>query len=238
MFIDLNQSRILLLGATGGIGRSLATSLSELGANLVLTARTSEDQTSLQQEFKCEVLICDMNNQEQVDLLADTIEPLNGVCIVSGIVKIVPPKLLVKKNIEPQVTTNLISPLALVGALLKKNKVLQGGSIIFTSASSRLNQAPCTAPYAGAKLGLIGSARSLAADLSEKKIRVNCVSFDYVDTQMIKAVKADDSGIIGISPVQYTSLPYLFLLSSRSRWITGQLIAADAGRMLGKVRYA
>ena len=74
--------------------------------------------------------------------------------------------------------------------------------------------------------------------LVEKKIRVNTVSFDYVETDMIKAVKATTTDIIGIAPVEYSSMPYLFLLSQMSRWISGQIIAADAGRMLGKVRYA
>ena len=42
---------------------------------------------------------------------------------------------------------------------------------------------------------------------------------------------------IGVSPVSFTAIPYLYLLSDRSRWITGQIVAADAGRMLGKTRY-
>jgi NAD(P)-dependent dehydrogenase (short-subunit alcohol dehydrogenase family) len=84
----------------------------------------------------------------------------------------------------------------------------------------------------------VGAAKSLAADLSPKKIRVNVVSFDYVQTDMIKSIQNtphDDT--VGISPVEYSSIPYLFILSSMSRWITGQTVAADAGRMLSKVRH-
>jgi hypothetical protein len=69
-------------------------------------------------------------------------------------------------------------------------------------------------------------------------MRVNTVSFDYVETDMIKAVQTTTVDTIGIAPIEYSSMPYLFLLSSMSRWISGQIIAADAGRMLGKVRYA
>ena len=65
------------------------------------------------------------------------------------------------------------------------------------------------------------------------------MSFDYVETEMIKDIKEIETDrIVGVSPVKYSSTPYLFLLSKMSRWTTGQLIAADAGRMLGKVRYA
>jgi NAD(P)-dependent dehydrogenase (short-subunit alcohol dehydrogenase family) len=191
-----------------------------------------------QNEFKCFIYQCDIDIDEDVQSLAASIDSLDGVCIVSGVVKLIPPKLLSKRMIDAQVITNLASPLNIVGSLLKKNKLNNGASIIFTSAAGRLCQPPCTAAYAGAKLGLHGAARSLAVDLSPKKMRVNTVSFDYVETDMIKAVQATTTDIIGIAPVEYSSMPYLFLLSQMSRWISGQIIAADAGRMLGKVRYA
>jgi len=65
------------------------------------------------------------------------------------------------------------------------------------------------------------------------------VSFDYVITEMVKDIDYSqfENDIVGASPVEYTSLPYLYLLSKMSRWVTGQIIAADAGRMLSKTRY-
>lgn len=238
MFQDLSGKDILIIGASRGIGYQLAQSLKTLGANLYLTVRSADDQDRLAREFDCQSFICDLSGDESIQALASQVPSINGVCVVGGQVKLVPPKLLSRKNVEPQIFLNLVAPLLLIGALLKNNKIKNGGSIVFTSAGARLNQVNCSSPYAAAKLGLYGAGKSLAADLSSKKIRVNTVSFDYVNTDMIKGIKTSEVGIVGISPVEYTSFPYMFLLSEMSSWTTGQIIAADAGRMLGKVRYA
>ena len=237
MFNDLRDKEVLVVGASRGIGKQLAKTLYSLGANVHLAARNLEALNVIKDEFECPIYQCDIDNDEDVQSLASAISNLDGVCIVSGVVKLIPPKMMSKRMIDSQVITNLASPLNVIGALLRKNKLNDGASIIFTSAAGRLCQPPCTAAYAGAKLGLHGAARSLAIDLSPKKIRVNTVSFDYVETDMIKAVQTTTVDTIGVSPVEYSSMPYLFLLSQMSRWISGQMIAADAGRMLGKVRY-
>lgn len=237
MFEDLKGKNILVVGASKGIGKQLTKTLHDLGANMHLAARNIDALTNIKNEYNCSIYQCDIDNDEDVQALASSITSLDGVCVVSGVVKLIPPKMLSKKMIDSQVITNLASPLNIVGALLRKNKLNDEASIIFTSAAGRLCQPPCTAAYAGAKLGLHGAARSLAIDLSPKKIRVNTVSFDYVETDMIKAVQTTTVDTIGVSPVEYSSMPYLFLLSKMSRWISGQMIAADAGRMLGKVRY-
>ena len=238
MFSDLQGKSILVIGASRGIGKALAYALSELGASIHLASRNLDELNKISDELQCAVYPCDIDNEESVNGLIGKLPSIDGVCIVSGFVKLIPPKLLSKKMVDAQIITNLASPLSLIGALLKKNLINDSASIIFTSAAGRLCQPPCTAPYAGAKLGLLGAARSLAVDLSPKKIRVNTVSFDYVETDMIKGVQTTTVDTIGVSPVEFSSIPYLFLLSNMSRWISGQIIAADAGRMLGKVRYA
>jgi len=237
MFEDLKGKNILVVGASKGIGRQLAITLNELGANLYLASRNIVALNVLKQQIPCSVYQCDIDDENSVKNLTNLLPKLDGICIVSGFVKLIPPKMLSKKMVDAQVITNLASPLSLIGGLLRKDIVNNGASIIFTSAAGRLCQPPCTAPYAGAKLGLHGAARSLASDLGHKKIRVNTVSFDYVDTEMIASMDKMNTDTIGVSPVEYSSVPYIFLLSKMSRWISGQIIAADAGRMLGKSRY-
>ena len=238
MFEDIKGKNILIVGASRGVGKALAISLGQLGANLHLASRKLEDLRAVQREVPSEIYECDVDSEESVNNLAKNIANVDGVCVVSGFVKLIPPKMLSKKMVDAQVITNLSAPIYLVGALLRGNSLNDGCSIVFTSAAGRLCQPPCTAPYAGAKLGLLGAARSLAVDLAPRKIRVNVASFDYVDTDMIKGVQPTTVDTIGVSPVENSNIPYIFLLSSMSRWVSGQIIAADAGRMLGKVRYA
>ena len=238
MFEDIKGKNILVVGASKGIGKALAINLAELGANLHLASRNLEQLQDIAETLGATAYKCDIDSDEDVNNLASSLKNIDGVCIVSGFVKLIPPKMLSKKMVDAQVITNLASPMSLVGALLRKNSLNDSASIIFTSAAGRLCQPPCTAPYSGAKLGLIGAAKSMAVDLSPRKIRVNVVSFDYVDTDMISAVQTTTVDTIGVAPPDYPTVQYIFLLSKMSRWISGQLIAADAGRMLGKVRYA
>lgn len=237
-FDDLKDKKILVVGASQGIGKELCINLGICGSDIYSLSRNETKLRELTSQIKSKSIICDINDEKQVQEAVEKIEPLDGVCFVSGIVKLIPPKLLMRKTVEPQILTNLISPICFLGELLKKKKIKDHCSVIFTSAAGRLNHPKCTASYSASKMGLIGAVRSLISDLSFKnKIRLNNVSFDYVDTPMIKDVQTEDKNIIGISPVEYTSFPYLFLLSERSKWINGQIIAADAGRMLGKNRY-
>jgi NAD(P)-dependent dehydrogenase (short-subunit alcohol dehydrogenase family) len=153
MFEDLKGKNILVVGASKGIGRHLAITLNGLGANLHLAARNIEALNALKDEISCVIYQCDIDKDEDVQALASNVDSLDGVCIVSGVVRLIPPKMLSKKMIDAQLITNLASPLNIIGALLKKNKVNDSASIILTSAGGRLCQPPCTAVYAGAKLG-------------------------------------------------------------------------------------
>ena len=73
------------------------------------------------------------------------------------------------KNVEQQTNLNFSAPLLLVSSLLRKRKLNSPSSIIFTSASARINQVPCSAAYAGTKLGLLGAQNLLPRTLERKK---------------------------------------------------------------------
>jgi NAD(P)-dependent dehydrogenase (short-subunit alcohol dehydrogenase family) len=241
MFEDLKDKKILIVGASQGIGKNLVETLSHLGAKLFIASRSIEKLNVIANDLGPQVTpICfDIQDEDNYVNAFKNISTIDGVCIVTGVVKLIPPKLLNKKMINAQIEINLSSPLALIGFLLKKGILQESSSVIFTSSSARHNGITSTAVYAASKMGLLGATKSLAVDLSKKKIRVNCVSFDYVETEMTAGIDTSPyvKGIVGVSPVEFSAIPYCFLLSSMSRWITGQIIAADAGRMLTKSRY-
>ena len=242
-FDDLKNKKILVVGASQGIGKQVCIQLNKLGSKIYALARNKQNLKNLSEQIDAKLLECDINIEKQVVSIANEIDPIDGICFIAGFVKLLPPKFLMKKTIEPQFTTNIISPLSFLGEFLRKKKINDKASIIFTSASARMNHPPCSVPYASAKMGLIGASKALVKDLSfSNKMRFNVVSYDYVETEMVKNMKVNDKDlndkdIISVSPVEHTATPYIFLLSSRSKWINGQIIAADAGRMLSKTRY-
>lgn len=238
MFHDLAGKNILVVGCSKGIGKNLAEAIQSFSANLSLISRNNPNiepvNSKLVNFFKL-----DITKEEDYAPALENLEPLDGLCFVAGDLKLVPPVLLNKRFIDLSFDVNLISPLSLLGFLLKKKLIKNNSSIVFTSSVGRHSQAECSAPYSAAKMGILGAVNALASDLSKKQIRVNSVSFDYVLTEMSENIDKEQftAGIVDLSPVEFTATPYLFLLSNMSRWITGQIIAADAGRMLSKTRY-
>jgi NAD(P)-dependent dehydrogenase (short-subunit alcohol dehydrogenase family) len=238
MFKDLKNKNILIVGCSKGIGKNLAEAIQSFSSNLFLISRNNPNIHPTNSN-KVNFYELDITKEEDYASALENLEPLDGVCFVAGNVKLIPPALMNKKFIEQSFDINLKSPLSLLGFLLKKRLIKNHSSIVFTSSVVRHSQAECSAPYSAAKMGILGAVNALASDLSKKQIRVNSVSFDYVLTEMTENIDKDQftDGIVDVSPVEFTATPYLFLLSNMSRWITGQIIAADAGRMLSKTRY-
>lgn len=238
MFNDLKDKNILVVGCSKGIGKNLAEAVQSFSANLFLISRNNPNIQSTNSN-KVNFYELDITKEEVYESALKNLEPLDGVCFVAGVSKLAPPQLMNKKFINEVIDINLTSPTTLLAYLLKKKLITDNSSIVFTSSVVRHSQAECSAPYAAAKMGLLGTVNGLASDLSKRKIRVNAVSFDYVETEMTKTIDLTQfkDGIVDVSPVEFTATPYLFLLSNMSRWITGQIIAADAGRMLSKTRY-
>ena len=140
---------------------------------------------------------------------------------------------------------NLVGPVELISLMLKYRKFREHASIILTSAASRTGGSSTSLLYSIAKAGLTTVHKTLVEELAYSKIRINSVSFDYVKTDMTdfilqnyerKGIPAD-SDTVGISPVEATVTPFLFLASSASKWMSGQLVAADAGRQLTRATY-
>jgi NAD(P)-dependent dehydrogenase (short-subunit alcohol dehydrogenase family) len=238
MFHDLRDKNILVVGCSKGIGRNLADAIQSFSANLSLISRNNPNIQPANSN-KVNFFELDITKEENYALALENLEPLDGVCFVAGVLKLTPPHLMNKKIIAQSFDVNLKSPLSLLSFLLKKRLIKNNSSIVFTSSVGRHSQPECSVSYAAAKMGILGAVNALASDLSKKQIRVNSVSFDYVLTEMSENLDKEQftDGIVDVSPVEFTAIPYLFLLSSMSRWITGQIIAADAGRMLSKTRY-
>lgn len=124
-----------------------------------------------------------------------------------------------------------------------------GGSIICTSSTAGLKGIPFMAPYVAAKHGVIGIARSLANELGAKGVRVNVVAPAGVETHMLdnlgnlQEMIAEDQNLgavfINALPIENENLDprdisnaVLFLASDESRYVTGLVLAVDAGNTI------
>lgn len=236
LYSDLKGKHILVVGASSGIGRTLSLALSELGCQLVLCSRNIESDTELSRLDNVKLLNLNITEEENYKSIFQEFEAFDGVCITAGITQTLSTKLLSRKVIHKVMDVNVISQIFLISSLFKLKKLNISSSIIFTSSTSRGSRLPMGVSYAASKAAIAGMVASFRADFTndENKIRVNSVSFDYVDTGMIDSVQNPDvMHTVGVQPVQNTSLPYIYLLSDASCWVSGINVAADAGRFLG-----
>ena len=248
MYEDIKNKRILVVGASRGIGRQLCHALQQFGGHVLAASRCLEalsiglKRTGILSE---QLFACDIQETESISELVKNLDPVDAVCITAGTTKLVPKHMIKRPIIDNQFSVNLSGPIDLISTMFRFKKIKSGASIITTTASGRYNGVKATIPYVAAKNGLVAVSRSLSSELSSQGIRINSVSFDYVATGMTESIidnfeknKTDDlDGIVGVSPVENTVIPYFYLISDTSKWMTGQVLSADAGRRLSRVVY-
>ncbi|MCF8350321.1 MAG: SDR family oxidoreductase [Bacteroidales bacterium] len=239
---DLHGKAILITGASSGLGRQSAITLSRYGARLIITGR---DQKRLQKTFDLlegsghEKIIADLSVEKDVENLTQRISKINGVLYSVGISSIVPAAFLQKEEIEKVFDTNFKSILYLNTALLRQKKFEQAASILFISTISAKYPYVGGSLYVSAKTALEGYARVLALELAKKKIRVNCLRPAFVKGSMLEQTKEelseevikqiDKKQPLGLSEPADVANTVVFFMSDASKWITGTNLVLGGG---------
>ncbi len=243
--MELTGKRILVTGASSGIGRAVAVLLSELGAKVVIIGR---DEERLQETF--DMLIGDGHTKQIFDLvefdcydqlfkeIRNSGSKLDGLVHCAGIAKVIPIKVVSIHNMTEMLQVNFMSFMELVKHYSKKNNST-GGSIVCMSAINAHYPQKCMSVYAASKGALEMAVSSLAVELFEKGIRVNAIVPGPIRTAMAEQfseVSGDESNIIGrqlipLGEPEDIANMTAYLLSDASRFITGRNVYVDGGRL-------
>lgn len=239
---SLTDKKILVTGASSGIGRQTAISTSFMGASLILSARNlerlEETKKMCKDESSVSLLRADLLNDEEVDQLVLDLPELDGIVLVSGIMKTLPFKFVTRKDIELIMQTNFLSPAIFLSKLLKKNKIKNGGSIVFVSSIGGNNIGTIgNSMYGSTKAAINGLQKTLTIEVAPKKIRVNNVAPGMVKTEMWQngAVSSDELKIdekkypLGYGTTEDVANGIIYLLSDASKWVTGTSLILDGG---------
>ena len=244
-FLDFKNKTILITGASIGIGKKTAHFLDELGANLVLHASKEESIANLKIAFPAEqhsFFRADFSKPEELEKEFNTL-PLKDLKI-DGYVNCVgmrsrkPLNLLKPAHTLEVLNTNVASFLEMVRLVTKKNQFNPGLSILSVSSVAALVGGPGVTVYASSKAAVDAAIRCLAKELFKKEIRINSVISGQINTEAYEQLM--ESKTEQIDPVlerQYLGLGQaadvaniiLFMLSEKSRFITGSAIPADGG---------
>jgi NAD(P)-dependent dehydrogenase (short-subunit alcohol dehydrogenase family) len=194
--------RVLVTGASRGIGRAVARRLHARGAKLALSARTLANlQPVLAETPGSAGVPAELSDPAQVETLVarakDALGGLDGFVHCAGIVRYTPALEVTRAELEAQLSLNFTSAFRLSQAVARELVAAgSGGSIVHIASTLATNPAAGTAAYAASKAALIAWTKSLALELAPQSIRVNAVAPGIIDTDMIHVVRGGDSASV------------------------------------------
>lgn len=241
---SLRGKRILVSGATSGLGQATALHCARLGAEVIGIGRNPDRLASTLAELQAisplqhRMLAADLTDdagRQQVIAALDT--PVNGVLHGAGISRLSPVRMITEAHLREVQAINVEAPTLLTQALLKKSLITPEGSIVFIASIAAHIGVAGVAAYSGTKAALIAITRCLAMEVVKRRIRANCLSPALVETPMLTATAEVTGGIeeerknypLGFGKPEDVANAAVFLLSDASRWITGTTIVMDGG---------
>lgn len=231
---------VVIMGATGGIGKVLVRQLEEALPQqiLCLAARTLDDLTkTFPQHFIQAIDACDADSVDEFfNYIASTHGGIQGVVHLAGSILLKPAHITKPAEVDSVLKTNLISSFNVVRSATKLMLRQGGGQIVLMSSAAAQVGLPNHEAISAAKAGVIGLVRSAAATYASKNICINGVAPGLVETPLSSKILANLSSrkaseamhplgrIIQPKDVADT---IVWLLTSTN--ITGQIINVDGG---------
>ena len=240
---SLKGKKIIVTGASSGIGRQIAIECAKMGAELFITGRNSQRLNDLLVSFpesvKATSIPADLTDPGSIDYIAERVDSLDGIVHCAGIGDRTLSKMVREKDIERVMKTNFDAPVLLQRALLKRKKVNKGASIVFIASRAPFAPSIGNSLYSASKGALIAYSKVLGLELAPQKIRVNCICPAMVWTELVER----DASLTGVDyheaeksyPLGRYGRPediaYLsvYLLSDCSSWMTGSSIDVTGG---------
>lgn len=236
------MKKVLITGATGGIGSSLAKFFYDKGYFLLLVGRNSKRLDELSKTFQsnCKVFVCDFFNEESVCKMAQNIlEEFSLVEVLINNAGLTDDQLFIRmnsKNWDDVINVNLKSNFLLTNRLIRPMIKNRWGRIInITSVVCHTGNAG-QANYCASKSGIIGMSKSVAHEVAKKGITVNCISPGFIETEMTLKLNVEQKENIlkkipmgKVGKVEDIANCALFLASNSASYITGQTIHVNGG---------
>lgn len=248
--MDMTDNRVLVTGASSGIGRAVCITLSQLGARVAMIARREEQLKETYDMLEGDghtYFLFDLEQLDGIEALMKTVKmkfgKLDGFVHCAGINFVRPLNMLKLEALKRAMTVNAMSFIESMRSFGKKSiSNDQASAVAISSIATTAPESGMTG-YITSKAAIEGAVRSIAVELGKMRgIRVNAVCPGLTDTDMYQnAKKIWESDryetnlkrqFLGIAQPKEISMLIAFLLSSAASQITGRSIVIDGGYTL------
>ena len=243
--IDLKGKKVLVTGASGGIGKAIAMQLSSSGADLCLTGRNKSELENLQKIIggNCQIIISDLSNSEGINNLADQAQEIMGqIDILVNNAGITKDNLFMRMSEDDWndvININLNSIFKLTKQLIKGMIKRRYGRIINITSVIGVAGGAGQSNYSASKAGIIAMSKSLAQEVGSRSVTVNSIAPGFIETNMTAELSDDrKEDILRSISVGRLGKPddiagaVCFLASDKASYITGQTIHINGGMLM------
>ena len=239
--IDFKNKKILITGATGGIGKALVKKFTSLEGNVLATGTKNEKLDLLKKEFpEINILKFDISEHSKIEEFIENVNSqLTSLDVVVNNAGIALDNLSLRmKDEEWQkvININLTSTFLLCKYAIKKMLKNKYGRIVNIASIVGHTGNIGQANYAASKSGMIGMTKSLAIEYAKKNITLNCVSPGFIQSNMtdkilesIKAVLTSKIPMSKLGSGEDVANTVAFLSSDAASYITGETIHVNGG---------
>lgn len=240
---SLEGKKILITGASSGIGKATAIECAKCGAHVVITARNEERLKQTLDELGGEghkMILADITISNSLTSFVEELEPLDGVVLCVGINDKSLIKFLNEEHINKMLSVNFTAPVNLSQLLIKKKRLNKEASIVFISSISAFFPSISNAMYASSKAAITQFSKVLALEVMPQRIRVNCIEPAFVETGMlgkydisdkIEEIRASIPFGRFLEPVEIAQAA-IYLMSDATKLITGSSFVMDGGFLI------
>ena len=239
--INFKDKKVLITGATGGIGNNLVKKFYELGAKIVGTGTNEDKLNNLKKEFNgVQIQKFKLEEHDKIEEFVNSIDnKLDGIDILINNAGITLDNLSIRlttENWKKVLDVNLTSSFLVCKYVIKKMLKKKYGKIINITSIVGHTGNIGQSNYAASKAAIIAYSKSLALEYAKKNININCVSPGFIKTEMTDKINEEfkkiligkiPSGNLGVA--EDVSNCVAFLASDISRYVHGETLHVNGG---------